>query len=251
MLLPCNLVALNQKVKVTPKASFKDPWLGHLLAGDSSYDDISCWRFASNFFKTVDVFFMGEEIPMTLLNASTLCAVYIKYSLFILYPYLCLDQMSLARNLVDTQPRYAYTTWAPKAKFCLQNQAAWNISRSRASPKRGSQGLGRCTLSPRIGSKPYPITGCGQSNLYWLLELFKTSLLRFKIFKSASALWETCLVFSTNWYLWVHPRLDSWRRNHQDTWVFLKHLGRNFLLRCRVIFAMCCWVEILGYCLKS
>jgi len=95
-----------------------------------------------------------------LLQRSVQCIYIYIFHLFILYPYLCLDQMSLARNLVDTQPRYAYTTWAPKAKFCLQNQAAWNISRSRASPKRGSQGLERrCTLSPRIDSKPYAIMG--------------------------------------------------------------------------------------------
>ena len=164
--------------------------------------------------------------------------------------------MSLARNLVDTQPRYAYTTWAPKAKFCLQ-KAAWNISRSRASPKRGAQGLGRrCTLSPRIGSpsltqswdvaKPMCI-GCWKhlSFICWGSRC------------SASALCETCLVFSTNWYdiciyLWVHPWLDSWRRrNHQDTWVFLKHLGRNLEFLFQVqgdLTAMCCWVVIVGYC---
>lgn len=107
------------------------------------------------------------EIPVTLLIASTFCAVeiyiyiytvYISYSFYILI--FAWTRCRCARNLVDTQPRYAYTTWAPKAKFCLQNQAAWNISRSRASPKRGSQGLERrCTLSPRIDSKPYTIMG--------------------------------------------------------------------------------------------
>ena len=113
-------------------------------------------------------FWGGEEIPVTIVDClKALCNFYAFHLISLNFACFVL----LARHLVDLQPRYAYTTWAPKAKFCLQDQAAWNISRA-ASPKRGSQGLGRCTLSPRIGSKPYLINGCGHTDLYWLLEAF-------------------------------------------------------------------------------
>ncbi len=131
--------------------------------------DISRRRFASNSFWCLMVFFFGgEEIPVTIVDClKALCNFYAFHLISLNFACFVL----LARHLVDLQPRYAYTTWAPKAKFCLQDQAAWNISRA-ASPKRGSQGLGRCTLSPRIGSKPYLINGCGHTDLYWLLEAF-------------------------------------------------------------------------------
>ena len=244
MLLPCNLVALNQKVKVTPMASFKDPRLGHLLAGESSYDDISCWRFASN---SLMCFVWKKFQWHCWLLQSSVQYIYIIlriiHHLFILYPYLCLDQMSLARNLVDTQPRYAYTTWAPKAKFCLQ-KAAWNISRSRASPKRGSQGLGRrCTLSPRIGSPSLTQSwGCGQTDVYWLLEAFK--LLYWGSRCSASALCETCLVFSTNWYDicgFIHGSIHEGgetTKTLEYSWSTSEGIW-NFLFRCRVISQRC------------
>ena len=103
MLLPCNLVALNQKVKVTPMASFKDPRLGHLLAGESSYGDISCWRFASNSFRML-MCFLSRNSSDIVDCFNVLCSrnihiyIYCVYQLFILYPYLCLDQMSLRQK---------------------------------------------------------------------------------------------------------------------------------------------------------
>lgn len=200
-----------------------------------------------------------KDIPATWLIASTFCAAYIyRYKLYSFYILIFAwtrcrspeiwwtpDTQGMPTQLEHPRPNSAYKTRQ------LETSPGAELAQREAHRAWG----GGVRLSPRIDSKPYPITGCGQTDVYWLLEAFK--LLYWGSRCSASALCETCLVFSTNWYDicgFIHGSIHEGgetTKTLEYSWSTSEGIW-NFLFRCRVISQLCAVkLKSLDNCLQS